>query len=145
MNRNFPESCDAVIKSISPDLPLRSYLEEIVLHHWAKYYNPILRCRILLHYLLYWVIQEKHPETSTGICLIIMSWEHKILFVTKEESCGCREERLQNHSIYVTLIRLQNANIRNKKHFTLYGPFLWMGFNCLKTRATSRRQLTFYH
>ena len=27
----------------------------------------------------------------------------------------------------------------------LYGPFLWMGFNCLKARATSRRQLTFYH
>ena len=25
-----------------------------------------------------------------------------------------------------------------KKEF--YGPFLWMGFNCLKARATSRRQ-----
>ena len=23
-------------------------------------------------------------------------------------------------------------------------PFLWMGFNCLKARATSRRQFTFY-
>ena len=29
--------------------------------------------------------------------------------------------------------------------FKLYGPFLWMGFNCLKTRATSRTQFTFYH
>ena len=27
----------------------------------------------------------------------------------------------------------------------LYSPFLWMGFNCLKARATSRRQFTFYH
>ena len=27
----------------------------------------------------------------------------------------------------------------------LYGPLLWMGFNCLKARATSRRQLTFNH
>ena len=27
----------------------------------------------------------------------------------------------------------------------LYGPFLWTGFNCLKARATSRRQFTFYH
>ena len=27
----------------------------------------------------------------------------------------------------------------------LYSPFLWMGFNCLKVRATSRRQFTFYH
>ena len=26
-----------------------------------------------------------------------------------------------------------------------YGPFLWIGFNCLKATATSRRQLTFYH
>ena len=26
----------------------------------------------------------------------------------------------------------------------LYGPFLWMGFNCLMARATSRRQFTFY-
>ena len=27
----------------------------------------------------------------------------------------------------------------------LYGPFLWMGFNCLKATTTSRRQFTFYH
>ena len=33
----------------------------------------------------------------------------------------------------------------NKKKKKLYGPFLWMGFNCLKARATSRRQFTFYH
>ena len=26
----------------------------------------------------------------------------------------------------------------------LCGPFLWMRFNCLKARATSRRQFTFY-
>ena len=32
-----------------------------------------------------------------------------------------------------------------KKKKQLYGPFLWMGFNCLKARATSRRQFTFYH
>ena len=30
-------------------------------------------------------------------------------------------------------------------NFKLYGPFLWMGFNCLKAAATSRRQFTFYH
>ena len=27
----------------------------------------------------------------------------------------------------------------------LYGPFLWMGFNCLKARATSRIVFTFKH
>ena len=29
--------------------------------------------------------------------------------------------------------------------FFQYGPFLWMGFNYLKVRTTSRRQFTFYH
>ena len=32
-----------------------------------------------------------------------------------------------------------------KKKQQLHGPFLWIGFNCLKVRATSRRQFTFYH
>ena len=27
----------------------------------------------------------------------------------------------------------------------LYDPFLWIEFHCLKARATSRRQFTFYH
>ena len=36
---------------------------------------------------------------------------------------------------------LLNQNNKKKN----YGPFLWMGFNCLKARATSRRQFTFYH
>ena len=36
--------------------------------------------------------------------------------------------------------------IKIKKNFKkLYGPFLWMGFICLKATATSRRQFTFYH
>ena len=30
-----------------------------------------------------------------------------------------------------------------KQNFKLYDPFLWMGFNCLKARATSRRQFIF--
>ena len=27
----------------------------------------------------------------------------------------------------------------------LYGPFLWIRFNCLKARANLRRQFNFYH
>ena len=39
-----------------------------------------------------------------------------------------------------TLFLLENTF---KKNFM--APFLCMGFNCLKARATSRRQFTFYH
>ena len=38
-----------------------------------------------------------------------------------------------------------HKQVHKKKKKKLYGPFLWMGFNCLKARATSRRQFTFYH
>ena len=34
--------------------------------------------------------------------------------------------------------------MRNK-NLKLYGSFLWMGFNCAKATATSRRQFIFYH
>ena len=41
------------------------------------------------------------------------------------------------------LFQRQNTKLNNLKK--LYGPFLGMGFNCLKARGTSRRQFTFYH
>ena len=40
-------------------------------------------------------------------------------------------------------LNLSRSDIKKKKQ--LYGPFLWMGFNCLKATATSRREFTFYH
>ena len=44
----------------------------------------------------------------------------------------------------VLLKKVIRPNSKTKKK-QLYGPFLWMGFNCLKARATLRRQFTFYH
>ena len=32
-----------------------------------------------------------------------------------------------------------------KKKKKLYGPFSWIGFNCLKARVTLKREFTFYH
>ena len=32
-----------------------------------------------------------------------------------------------------------------KRKKNLFGPFLWMQVNCLKAKATMRRQFTFYH
>ena len=42
-------------------------------------------------------------------------------------------------------IFVANQDQKKKKNFKLYGPFLWIGFNCLKARATLRRQFPFYH
>ena len=39
------------------------------------------------------------------------------------------------------LIKYQKVIETLKRH----GPFLWMGFNCLKARDTLMRQFTFYH
>ena len=63
------------------------------------------------------------------------------------------DECANNHEILRTLHLgiYQNCGFNKtffpyfKKNIKLYGPFLWMGFNCLKARATSRRQFTFYH
>ena len=44
--------------------------------------------------------------------------------------------------IYICIYIFSYMYIYIKK---LYGPFLWMGFNCLKAKAASRRQFTFYH
>ena len=41
--------------------------------------------------------------------------------------------------------RIAIRHVMKKLYFKLYGPFLWMGFNCLKATATSRRQFTFHH
>ena len=36
-------------------------------------------------------------------------------------------------------------HVVKKLEQNFYGPFLWMGFNCLKARAPSSRQFIFYH
>ena len=43
-----------------------------------------------------------------------------------------------------TILLKLTVTVRDKKK-KLYGPFLWMGFNSLKARATLRRQFTLYH
>ena len=46
----------------------------------------------------------------------------------------------------MSLILKINAKPYKTLKKKLHGPFLlWMGLNCLKATATSRRQFTFYH
>ena len=42
------------------------------------------------------------------------------------------------------ILAWRQINFKLKKN-TLYGPFLWVWFNCLKATATLRRQFTLYH
>ena len=55
--------------------------------------------------------------------------------------------QLRNHQdiIYLDIVYARKKIDIKKKKKKLYGPFLLMGFNCLKARATLRRQFTFYH
>ena len=52
---------------------------------------------------------------------------------------------MRNGNIFDDCLNIIHITIKKLKKKKLYGPFLWMGFNCLKASATSRRQFTFYH
>ena len=45
-------------------------------------------------------------------------------------------------SLFTKVPLEETINVNFKK---LYGPFLWIGISCIKAKATSRRQFTFYH
>ena len=58
------------------------------------------------------------------------------------------------HELYISWLGSHSNHSKYQMHSylavchkkkTLYDSFLWTGFNCLKAKATSRRQLTFYH
>ena len=61
-------------------------------------------------------------------------WEH-----------GCTNHlNLEMEPKYLTRSDVQlNPNILRTENKKKYDTFLWMGFNCLKASATSRRQFTF--
>ena len=43
-----------------------------------------------------------------------MSLQHKILFISKEDNCGCSEALVQNRFLHTMLVGLRNNNIRNE-------------------------------
>ena len=50
----------------------------------------------------------------------------------------------KNHVAQLKIDFKQLVSEEAKKTKNVYGPFLWMGFNCLKASDTSRKQFTFY-
>ena len=55
------------------------------------------------------------------------------------------KRRMEIKNISYFIFELRNPRMLILPFFKLYCPFLWMGFNCIKARATLRRQFTFYH
>ena len=45
----------------------------------------------------------------------------------------------------ISQVKVQSYHVQKREKKNFMAPFLWMGFNCLKATATSRRQFTFYH
>ena len=75
-----------------------------------------------------------------------------IFFIFRKNTHNIRNfQIISNENKKAGTVRYSQETIKfrtpsqKKKKKKLYGPFLWMGFNCLKARATSRRQFTFYH
>ena len=114
-------------------------LEEILL----DLYHHIVRLAWLIQEYLFLVkkyIIRTHTENSVEVGRTLRHITHsQILFclfkfrVIADQLFYCYKFYLYQH-VHIYIFK--------KK---LYGPFLWMGFNCFKATATSRRQFTFYH
>ena len=90
-----------------------------------------------------------------------LGWDDFIFFLLNIISCACllgsglklifhwkAQSPINFKSLLISLEEVLRSSAMENKEVSLknlYGPFLWMGFNCLKARATSRRQFTIYH
>ena len=84
------------------------------------------------------------PKTKNRTLMGLMG-ESNINFILLQShfhSLSQKEWQIKT-SVWVFHLSLNDTVAIKKKK--IYGPFLWMGFNCLKARSTSRRQFTFYH
>ena len=110
--------CEAVIKSISPDLPLRSYLEgketmdmatlsKILRSHFKEPNSTALFTQLSNS-------KQASTESAQEYVIRLMSLRQKILFVSREESCSYNFDLIQNRFEHAVLVGLRNENIRNE-------------------------------
>ena len=136
IEKGFPERdiCEAVIKSISPDLPLRSYLEGKQTMDIASL-SKILRSHIkepnstaLFSQLSN--SRQTSTESAQEYVIRLMSLHQKVLFFSCEETCSYSFDLIQNRFVHAVLVGLRNENIRNelrsilKSHDTLSDEIL---------------------
>ena len=121
-----PNVCNSSLKVVIQKLEKSSWLAvKWFSHVYMKLYAE--KCDFLKtgHHF-------KHLWLNVGETQV---WEKnwvKLLGITMDN-----ELKFDDH--ITNICRKTNKNFKLK----LYGPFLWMGFNCHKARATSRRQFYF--
>ena len=97
----------------------------------AKYYHLIIAPLTCFHYDGFGL---KETSTSQNIADVANAFDFYICSISPFSIFSSRPDK-------------DRTGINKKKNLkkNLYGPFLWIGFNCLKATTTSRRQFTFYH
>ena len=120
LKKNFSESdiYDAVIKSILPDLSLRSYLEgnpDMSIASLSKVFRSRFKePRPINQFTALSNSRQTANELAQEYVMMLMSLLQKILFATMDESCSYSEELIQNCFTHAVLIGLWNENIRNE-------------------------------
>ena len=136
IEKRFSEKdiCEAVIKSISPDLPLRRYLEgkqamdiaslrKILRSHFKEPNSTALFTQLSNS-------RQTSTESAQEYVIRLMFLRQKILFVSREETCSYSFDLIQNRFVHAVLVGLRNENIRNelrpilKSHDTLSDEIL---------------------
>ena len=110
--------CEAVVKSISPDLPLRNYLEgkqtmdiaslsKMLRSHFKEQNSTVLFTQLSNS-------RQTSTESAQEYVTRLMSLRQKILFVSREETCSYSFDLIQNRFVHAVLVGLRNENIRNE-------------------------------
>ena len=105
---------------------------------------PVKLCPVLENLAGSWT--PPPLQKGGGGCTIWMynsffffSWAPTNWIFTEETNC---------HNLTTVSLQIWTAPVTQGFFMCIkkvYGPFLWVGLNCLKARATSGRQFTFYH
>ena len=99
---------------------------------------------------VFWSILSKEAVSERNMKLLLET----VVYIAVRVTCIITIETVMyimhcknTTCMIITASHLHNYSKKQKKtkKNKLYGPFLWMGFNCLTATATSRRQFTFYH
>ena len=122
------EICDAVIKSIVPDLTLRIYLEgkdNLNLKALGKMLRSHFREPSAMSLFSELSNSKQLPsESAQEFVVRLMSLPQKILYISKEDNCGYSEALVQHRFLYAILVGLRNDNIRNELRLLLKNSIL---------------------